>query len=149
MKRFFYIFLSVISIQTGLFAQSNCDYLNQNKKAIECIRNSYFDEIHDYLVLFPCENPNDTNSSLYSCLKFENCQKFKGDSINMLLIYMDGDPDENLSKFIFVRLFHPIKIPKENRTLCFNFDLDFNKIVEFELVNGVIFKETETDNEPW
>ena len=85
MIRFLIAISFVFLMQSKLLSQSNCEKFKMNYEVIENMRASYFPNINNYIVLFPCDQPFDNNSGLYSCLNFENCLNLSCDSVRMIL----------------------------------------------------------------
>lgn len=146
MIRFIIAISFVFSLQTKLFSQSNCERFKKNNAVIENMRDSYFADIKDFIILFPNEKAGKFKSSLYSGLNFENCLELDCDSVRLILIC--SETEENQFEFVFVRLLHFIKIPQEKMQLSFNFNSDFTRIVEFKVQDGLVTEETEMDCEP-
>mgnify|MGYP000498261936 CR=1 FL=1 len=53
MIRFIIAISFVFSLQTKLFSQSNCERFKKNNAVIENMRDSYFADIKDFIILFP------------------------------------------------------------------------------------------------
>lgn len=133
-------------MQSKLLSQSNCEKFKMNYEVIENMRASYFPNINNYIVLFPCDQPFDNNSGLYSCLNFENCLNLSCDSVRMILIC--SKPEENQFEFNFVRLLQFRKIPEEQNQLSFDYSSDFTTVVTFKIEDGLVIEEIEMDCEP-